>query len=560
MKKANSYKTTIVWCVVAGSILLVSGGTAWADFIFGEPTNLGPSVNSDKSERGLSISADGLSLFFDSDQPDGGDYDLYVATRETIDAPWEPAVNLGPIVNSPMTHNEAHPSISSDGLELYFSGQHWQPNATGYGQSDLWVTRRASLSDPWGVPQNLGSLVNTASNEAEPSISADGLSLYFMSERSAGQGQLDIWVTKRPTTNADWDVPVNLGAPVNSSGWECAPTISADGLILFFQSDRSGGEGQLDIWMTRRTGTSDSWGEPVNLGSKINTSERDAVACVSPDGHSLYFSSWGWTPRIGRFDIWQAPIIPIVDFNGDGIVDILDLSAMIEYWGTDNELYDIGPGPLGDGIVDVQDLLVLAEYLEPPVRTYFPIAHWALDETEGFTAKDSAGENDGVVVGIGVWQPAGGRVNGALEFTGDYFITAKSAVSPADGPFSVFAWIKGGAPGQSIVSQAGSANWLAADGASGALMTELSKSGRTGSGLSSQTIITDGAWHRIAFTWDGANRRLYVDGVLAAEDAQDSLAPSSGNVIIGAAKNMAPGTFWKGLIDDVRIYNRAVKP
>ena len=76
----------------------------------------------------------------------------------------------------------------------------------------------------------------------------------------------------------------------------------------------------------------------------------------------------------------------------------------------------------------------------------------------------------------------------------------------------------------------------------------------------SQTIIADDTWHRIAFTWDGTNRRLYVDSVLVAEDTQDSLAASSGNVILGAAKDMAPGTFWSGLIDDVRIYNRAVKP
>jgi len=91
-------------------------------------------------------------------------------------------------------------------------------------------------------------------------------------------------------------------------------------------------------------------------------------------------------------------------------------------------------------------------------------------------------------------------------------------------------------------------------------MTELSRTGQTGGGLSSQIVITDGNWHRIAFTWDGANRRLYVDSVLVAEDAQESLAASSGNLILGASKNMAPGSFWSGLIDDVRIYNRAVMP
>ena len=138
--------------------------------------------------------------------------------------------------------------------------------------------------------------------------------------------------------------------------------------------------------------------------------------------------------------------------------------------------------------------------------------------------------------------------------------TVKAAPSPADGPFSVLAWIKGGAPGQAVVSQQNSANWLVADAATGVLTTGLSKDVRTGSGLLSQAIITDGNWHRIAFTWDGANRRLHVDGVLAAEDTQEGLAASSGNLVIGAGSALAPGTYWKGLIDDVRIYNRVVKP
>jgi hypothetical protein len=163
------------------------------------------------------------------------------------------------------------------------------------------------------------------------------------------------------------------------------------------------------------------------------------------------------------------------------------------------------------------------------------------------------------ITGLPQWRPQGGTIGGALEFNGKTFLAAKSAINPAKGPFSIVAWIKGGAPGQTIVSQQAGATWLLA-GAQGALATELSKGGRTGAGLSSPTLITDGNWHRIAFTWDGTNRRLYVDGVLAAEDTQESLADSSSQLILGAGKDMAAGTFWTGLIDDVRIYTRAVKP
>jgi hypothetical protein len=73
-------------------------------------------------------------------------------------------------------------------------------------------------------------------------------------------------------------------------------------------------------------------------------------------------------------------------------------------------------------------------------------------------------------------------------------------------------------------------------------------------------VIADGNWHRVAFAWDGANRRLYVDDVLVAEDTQAALEGSAGRQLIGCGANMSPDTFWTGLIDDVRIYNRPIKP
>jgi hypothetical protein len=113
-----------------------------------------------------------------------------------------------------------------------------------------------------------------------------------------------------------------------------------------------------------------------------------------------------------------------------------------------------------------------------------------------------------------------------------------------------------------IISQADGANWLVIDAVTGTLATELvAPAGRfTVSPLVSDTILTDDTWHRIAFTWDGALRTLYVDDMVVAADVQDSLAGCSGDLIIGCDKAMTPGSFWEGLIDDVRIYNRAVRP
>ena len=99
-----------------------------------------------------------------------------------------------------------------------------------------------------------------------------------------------------------------------------------------------------------------------------------------------------------------------------------------------------------------------------------------------------------------------------------------------------------------------------AEALSGTLMTELTSGGRVKGPLVSEMMITDGNWHRIALTWDDSSRSLYVDDVLVAEDTQTSLAACSGGLNIGCGANFEPGTFWSGLIDDVRIYNRAVKP
>jgi hypothetical protein len=211
--------------------------------------------------------------------------------------------------------------------------------------------------------------------------------------------------------------------------------------------------------------------------------------------------------------------------------------------------------------VDALDLELFMSYWGQEIDDPTLMAHWALDEAEGTVAYDSAGANDAFLIGEPIWQPEGGKVGGALAFDGiDDRLYAQDGLNPADGPFSVFAWIQGGTPGQVVISQLNGANWLRADSASGYLMTELCASGRNGSPLQSETAITDGAWHRIGFVWDGLNRSLYVDDILAAEDTQQGLASFIGGLNIGCGMNSAAETFWSGILDEIRIYNRAVTP
>jgi len=163
-------------------------------------------------------------------------------------------------------------------------------------------------------------------------------------------------------------------------------------------------------------------------------------------------------------------------------------------------------------------------------------------------------------MGGAVWQPDDGMIGGALEFNGTTFVTTDFVLNPGSGPFSLIAWVNGGVPGQVIISQADGANWLSIDPVLGALMTELKGNGRFSQSLNSDVIITDGAWHRIGFTWDSLNRRLYVDDVMVAEDTQTGLTDCFNGLNIGCGNSMAPDSFFSGLIDDIRIYKRLVSP
>ncbi len=251
---------------------------------------------------------------------------------------------------------------------------------------------------------------------------------------------------------------------------------------------------------------------------------------------------------------------PPPDYNGDGIIDSTDVSIMIDYWHMDNPLYDIAPAPCGDGIVDVQDLIILSEHLFEEVNDPTLAAHWAFDETEGMTAHENVNDIDDFIFGGALWQPADGMIGGALELDGiDDCVISSSGINSAETPFSVIAWIKGDTPGQGIISQPDGVNWLATD-TEGKLMTELAGPGRNSGPLLSQTVITDDTWHRISFVWDGTHRTLCVDGVSVVEDIQSSLGVFGSGLYIGVGKDYASGTFFSGLIDDVRIYNRAVSP
>ncbi|MHC4740749.1 MAG: MBL fold metallo-hydrolase [Planctomycetota bacterium] len=204
--------------------------------------------------------------------------------------------------------------------------------------------------------------------------------------------------------------------------------------------------------------------------------------------------------------------------------------------------------------------------LEDWIADDSPIAHWKLDEQTEATAYDSIGDCNGTLHGDPNWMPAGGQIAGAIELdgVGDY-ISTDFVLNPANGPFSVFAWIKGGLANQVVISQTNDAaigpNWLAAD-SSGCLMTSVTPPGRLPLPLYSTSVITDGDWHHIALVWNGSHRVLYVDETAVAEDDEPraGLAGAVGDLYFGAAYDLQPESFFNGLLDDICIYDSAVKP
>jgi Tol biopolymer transport system component len=271
-----------------------SNYSAWS-----APIYLGPAVNyPGKSDLQPCVTKDGLSLFFATFRPGGlGNSDIWVSQRASVDDPWGEPENLGPSINSPF--NDWGPALSPDEHTLYFGSA--RPG--GQGGNDIYVARRHDRRDDfgWTPALNVGAPVNTAAEENNPALvdealyfqsdrfggmdiftstrqedgmfgepvlfasvsssgndqgpfaSRNGLELYVTSTRPGGFGGQDLWVSTRASTSDPWPEPVNLGSVVNSVADEAQPSLSFDGTELYFTSTRLGGPAPQDLWMCLRT-------------------------------------------------------------------------------------------------------------------------------------------------------------------------------------------------------------------------------------------------------------------------------------------------------------------
>lgn len=209
--------------------------------------------------------------------------------------PFDP-INLGDSVNGP--YMEYFPAVTADGKELIFTRNQPSPRAL---KEDFYVSRGGQ--GQWSLAEALDRQVNSDGNEGALCINADGnVAVFTACGREDGAGSCDLYMTIRE--NGTWGKPFNLGYPINTEAWESQPSLSPDGRTIYFTSNRRGGKGGKDLWKSTFEGGGE-WGEPVNLGDSINTRGDEITPFMHWDGQSLYFASTGH-PGIGDFDMYLS--------------------------------------------------------------------------------------------------------------------------------------------------------------------------------------------------------------------------------------------------------------
>ena len=256
------------------------------------PHNPGPAINSPYDEYFPRLTADYRNIIFT--RKENNRENFYESTQDST-GEWQTARLLQGDINSELYNEGAH-CISPDGKYLFFTGCN-RPD--GRGSCDIYVSRREG--DRWGAPHNLGAPVNSGGWEAQPALAADGRTLYFVSNRRGGQGGYDIW---KSTLQSDgqWGEPQNLGPTINTVYDESSPYIHADNRTLYFASDGWPGFGNKDIFRSQLD-SADRWQEPVNLGYPINDHHEQSALTVSMNGKQAFFSTRR-EDAIGGLDIY----------------------------------------------------------------------------------------------------------------------------------------------------------------------------------------------------------------------------------------------------------------
>ena len=268
--------------------------------------NMGSNVNSKYNEYLPSVTADEQTLVITRRLPrdtasteiSSSDQEDFYISHKLNDSTWSKALPLGPPINTP--GNEGAQCISPDGKAIYFTACE-RPD--GYGSCDLYYSEK--IGNTWGVPKNMGPVVNSDKWDSQPSISSDGKTLYFTSARGGGKGNMDIWKTVKDDKGV-WGKPTNLGDSINTPGGEMSPFIHPDDQTLYFSSNGHLGMGGFDIFYSRKD-SAGNWRKPVNIGYPINTFADESYLIVNSNGDLAYFAS-DRPGGVGNMDIYTFPL------------------------------------------------------------------------------------------------------------------------------------------------------------------------------------------------------------------------------------------------------------
>jgi Tol biopolymer transport system component len=258
---------------------------------WGRPENLGPTINAGGETYEPNLSADGRTLVFTRGSA-GGEANLYRSERTA--SGWTQPVPLDALNSD---YDDIDATTDGEGRTILF----YSNRPDGLGGYDLYMSTRGDNGD-WGAPANLGAPVNSPWNDYDPHLSRDGTRLFFASNRHSlgSEDDYDLYLCER-RDDGTWGEPIRLPIHTAANDWE--PALSPDALSLYFSSNRRGGRGGYDIWVSHwRDG---QWQSPVPLDGAVNSEHDELDPAVSPDGETLFFVS-NREGAHGTFDIWQA--------------------------------------------------------------------------------------------------------------------------------------------------------------------------------------------------------------------------------------------------------------
>jgi outer membrane protein OmpA-like peptidoglycan-associated protein/Tfp pilus assembly protein PilF len=264
--------------------------------VYFKPSNLGLEINTKEQEYLPVVTADEETLIFTRQA--NRNEDFFKSTKQN--GKWGNATYLSKNINTD-GYNEGAQCISPDGMYLFFTGCN-RPD--GLGRCDIYVCRREGKD--WSKPFNVGAPINSPGWESQPSLSADGRTLYFVSTRPGGIGGYDLWRTELKVDGA-WSDPENMGPNINTTYDEQSPFIHPDDQTFYFSSNGWPGLGNKDIFLSRKD-ASGNWQKPENMGYPINTFKEETGLIISSNGKNAFFAS-DVEGGLGGLDIYSFELI-----------------------------------------------------------------------------------------------------------------------------------------------------------------------------------------------------------------------------------------------------------